>query len=547
MKKILHNTIKDVLEDLGFDGLEFSLEKPTRSEFGDYSSNAPMTAFAQMKASKEGSYQSQEDIANQIVAKIGKIENLDRIEFRSGFLNFWLSNEYYHQVIKDLVKNQKVTFPQDLKGKTARVEYISANPTGPLHIGNARGGPTGETLSRVLEKVGFKVLREYYLNDTGTQIERFGESILYWYKKELGKESEFPKDGYKGDYVRDLAKLALATFKDSLISRSETDARRELADFGVRQMYMDVVEEVAKKSGIEFDLITKEQELLESGLTKEVLTKLKSGGFTKEQEGAVWFAPNDIFLKDRECVLVRSDGRPTYFANDIAYHDLKFKTKPDLVVDVFGSNHHGHVPRLQAAVGALGYDVEKFKVLLYQYVRVRKGESFVKMAKREGDFVSAKEVLDEVGKDAFNFFMLLNSSSTHMDFDLDLAKAQNKSNPVYFVQYAHARCNNILTKAPSLEHDADLSVLTDESEIALIKKMSYFPELVEIVARSFDLHLLAHFGISLADDFHSFYEKCPVISENKKLQAARLVLVSTLKVTLSELLGLLNVTAPNRM
>ena len=539
MKQEILDQLKQILDKLDLPSDLATVERQALDKFGDYSTNIAFVLASKTK-------QSPQLIANKIEANFPKNNNIAKVVVVGGFINFYLSESFFATQILKLTSSNKVTYPLWGKALLARVEFISANPTGPLHIGNARGGPIGETTSRVLEKVGFNVVRDYYHNDIGTQVERLGDSVWYWYQKKYGGTEEFPKDGYQGDYVSDIAEAVIKTWGNSLIKRCQ-EATAKFAKFAVDMVHAQTLT-TAKALGIHYNVVTCESDLLNSGRTAKVLDYLKRNNFTKEQDSAVWFAPKDEFLEDLECVLVRSDSRPTYFANDIAYHQLKFESTPDIVIDVLGSNHHGHVPRLQAAISALGYESAKFKVLLYQYVRVRKGDTFVKMAKRAGDFVAADEVLKEVGKDAFNFFMLHNSISTHMDFDLNLAKERSTNNPVYYVQYAHARSANILAKLErTQELNLDMDTLTTAEEISLIRKITSLPELVDEVSHNFELHSLAHYAVSLADSFHRFYEKSPVILPDKSVHPSRALLVKAANIALKEILLLLNISAPARM
>lgn len=539
MKQILTEKLKEVFVKSGYPIQGLRVERQTKENYGDYSTSVSFSLASQIK-------QSPSEVAKQIEANFPKTGYLEKVESVGGFLNFYLSPSYYYYQLSKILAREGLYYPKIGGGLTARVEYISANPTGPLHVGNARGGPIGETLCRCLEKVGFNVLREYIENDIGGQVERLGKSVFYWYKDLFKKSDEaFPEDGYKGDYVKELAQEAAEKFGERLLEKEDT-AVKILADFSVEKLHKETIK-IAQSLGIKFDLVVQESSFLNSGRTLEVIDFLTKNKLVKKLSGALWFAPRDEFLEDRECVLVKSNGQLTYFANDIAYHKMKFEDDPALVVDVFGSNHHGHVPRLQAAISSLGFDVARFKVILYQYVRVKRGEEVVKMSKRAGHFVTAQEVLSEVGKDAFNFFMLLTSASTHLDFDLSLAKQESEKNLCFYVQYAFARSHNILEKTPLLPSSPNYPLLSAPEELRLIKKIVSLTEIVEEVSQSLEVHQLSHYALSLADDFHRFYEKCPVLSAEGNLRSARLGLVKATNITLKETLSLLNVSAPERM
>lgn len=520
---------------------DFSVAPPENPAHGDYATNA---ALALAKALKKDPM----DIVAALAQELGvRNSELGKVEIAPpGFINFWLAPQALHEGVKTILEEGDGFGDLDLgKGKKARVEYVSANPTGPIHIGNARGGPIGETIARVLEKCGYEVLREYIHNDIGTQVEKMGATLWYWYQKALGEEGEFPEGGYQGEYLRDLADEALR-----IEGRSLTPEK--LAQFGLKRVFGENMG-LAQRMGIKFDLVVKESELVSSGKTAQAVEELKKKRVTKEGEGALWFAPADEFLKDRESVIIRSTGQPTYFASDIAYHKEKFSTGYDLVIDILGSNHHGHVPKLRALTKIFGFDPAQFVVILYQYVRVKRGAEVVKMSKRAGTYVTAKEVLDEVGPDSMIFFLLMNSASSHLDFDLELAREQSQKNPVYYVQYAHARCASIFRLAgnrgaqvPSSKFQVP-ELLNEREELQLIKYMLRFPEVVEDTARDYQVQRLPHYAVELARAFHNFYEQHRVIADDAELTQARLSLVRAAQIVLENTLALMAIAAPIKM
>lgn len=536
MRQRIKQAVEDAVRKIhgGVTMPDFSVAPPENPEHGDYATNAALV-FA--KILKKNPMEIAREIAGSMSA-----EQWDREVAAPGFINFRLKPEALHEGLKIILLEKERFGNVDIgKGKKARVEYISANPTGPLHIGNARGGPIGETIARVLEKSGYEVLREYIHNDAGTQVEKMGATLMFWYRKQLGEEGEFPEGGYQGEYLREVADAALRTEGRSL------DAAR-LTQFGLDYIYKENME-VAGRLGISFDHVVKESELLLSGKTAAVVEELKQRGAIKEREGALWFAPADEFLEDRESVVVRSTGQPTYFASDIAYHKEKFTSGADLVINVFGSNHHGHVPKLRALTKIYGFDLARFDVVLYQYVRVKRGAEVVKMSKRAGTYITAKEVLDEVGPDALDFFLLMHAPSTHMDFDLELATQRSQKNPVFYAQYAHARCASILrTAAEEKKAGAgDVVFLKEKEELNLIKKMLQMPEAIEDTARDFQIQRIPHYTLELARAFHHFYEKHRVISDDAALTAARLALVEAVKIVLGSTLSLVGISAPEKM
>lgn len=534
LRKLIEEDLKRVVKDLGYKSTDIVCTIPRNSRFGDYSTNLVLQLAKQSSAD---SYQSSSKIANQILKKLEKPDYLEKAEIAGGgFINFFIKKEFLANDIKEILESKEQFGKSEIgKGKKARVEFVSANPTGPLHFGNARGGPIGDVLANVLEFVGYKVLREYYDNNVGGQIKKLGESI-----SNIRSGGKLEDQEYKGHYVAEIAEK-VGNFKDL------DDAGKQ----AVRLLFEGIIRDCSEM-GINFDKIYHESEFMEGGRTKEALKKIEK--YLKTQDRAVWFAPSDEFLKDRETVVIKSDGSYTYFANDIAYHNLKFNEpdfgQPDLVIDVLGANHHGHVPRLQAAIKALGYDVSKFRVILYQWVRFVNLETLelLTMSKRLGTFVTTKEVLDAVGKDVVRFFILMHSANTHIDFDLTLAMKKSKKNPVFYVQYAHARMNNILVKAKEDGGDTNLSLLIHPTEINIIKHLSIFPDLICELAVTLQVHQLTEYAISLADLFHKFYENCPVLqAEGDGLKNARLALVRSSKITLVNTLRLLGVSAPERM
>lgn len=544
------------------DKSQIEVTRTSEAKFGDYSTNIALRAVTRdtkhATRNTHKSYQSPIEFANILADSLKSLPYCEKLEVAGpGFLNFFIKSEVWQKEIADVLKEgEKYGSSQLGKGKGARVEFVSANPTGPLHFGNARGGPIGDVLASVLEFCGYKVLREYYHNDVGEQVRKLGESVL-----NVAKGEKLENQEYKGEYVRELVnKFA----NEPGLKKFSKPGSKEFGKWAV-DILLEEIKEDCRDIGINFDQFYSESDFLKSGQTKKVLEKVKK--YLADKEGALWFAPrqrrgspeaaSDEFLKDRETVVVKSDGSFTYFANDISYHDLKFKDNPELVIDIFGANHHGHVPRLQAAVLALGYDVSKFKLILYQWVRFKRGSELVKMSKRAGTFVTVREVLDEVGRDALRFFILMHDPNTHIDFDLELAKKKSQENPVYYVQYAHARIASILAKSvhePGLKISpkpgsgkTDYRLLTTNYELDLIKQIARLPELVEDIAASFAVHRLTGYAVDLADSFHRFYENCRVIGEQKNLTQARMALILATKTALINTFRLLGISAPERM
>lgn len=516
--------LKEVLSQLGLSTEQVKVERPTISGFGDYTSNIAL----QLK----GNYQKPIEIAKNIESKFTRKAYLSKVEaVEKGFLNFYLSNNFLQEQVSVILKSpESFLFPAPKKLGSARVEFISANPTGPLHIGNARGGPIGDVVANVLEKSGYKVLREYYNNNVGGQVKQLGSTL-----KDLLEGKDTSESQYQGNYILELSEL--------LRDRAKDKSEEEVGKLAAEVLFEEIIKD-SEAMGVKFDLIVHESDLQEKA--SQVVKSLKHSGVVKEKEGALWLAPKDEFLKDRETVLVKSDGSYTYFTDDIAYHQEKLESGADLIINVLGSNHSAHVPRIKAAVNALGFDTDKLKFILYQYVRVKRGNEVIKMSKRAGNFVTAREVLNEVGRDAFRFFLLLNKPETHMDFDLELAKKQADENPVYYVQYAHARMGSILSKL-EIRDEVDLSLLKNSEELRLIRVLSKGPEIVEEVSQNFNVHTLVFYAQEIAREFHHFYEKVRVLSDNEENTQARLSLVKASQMTLKNILRLLGVSAPEKM
>src|SRR3989344_3095239 len=515
---------------------EVEVSRPGNSEHGDYSTNVALKVVTRDTKQGTRSEQSSVEFARKLADSLKNQPYIEKLEVKDpGFINFFVKDEIWQKQVSDVLKSASgYGSNQTGKGKKARVEFVSANPTGPLHFGNARGGPIGDTLASVLEFSGYKVIREYYHNDVGVQVEKLGQSIV-----NVDRSGDLGDQEYKGEYIRELIKK---------IGRVKT--AKEAGEKAVEILLKEILKD-CEDMGIKFDKVFKESEFSASNQTQKALDYLSQKKVLKKQEGALWFAPSDEFLKDRETVVVKSGGDFTYFGNDIAYHKLKFAEKPDLVVDILGSNHHGHVPRLQAVIQSLGFDTDKLRIILYQWVRFKRGSEVVKMSKRSGTFVTTREILDEVGRDALRFFILMHDANTHIDFDLDLAKEKSSKNPVYYVQYAHARIASILRKANwKLETGnwkSSHELLTTNYELNLLKQISRLPELVEDIAESFVVNQLTTYAVELADSFHKFYENVQVLSEEKEIREARLALISATQITLANTLKLLGVSAPEKM
>ncbi|HJX69635.1 MAG TPA: arginine--tRNA ligase, partial [Dehalococcoidia bacterium] len=407
----------------------------------------------------------------------------------------------------------------------------------------------GSTLANVLTTAGYSVEREYYVNDAGAQMDAFYRSLYARYRQALNLPAEIPPNGYHGGYVMELAKEIIAEKGDSYLSLADEQAIAEIGKVGVEKV-MSSIEKDLELLGVSFDVWFSEKSLYESGIYQKTMSLLREGGYIAEKEGAVWFVSSEMG-EDKDNVLVRSSGIPTYFASDVAYHYNKFmERKFDKVINIWGADHQGHVPRMKAVVSALAIDPSRLQVIITQMVTLKRGDAEIKISKRSGDIIALQEVVEEVGADACRFFFLSRSADSQMDFDLELAKKQSAENPVYYIQYAHARIASIIRLAQERGIDysqGDVSLLVAEPELTLLRKMVQLPEVIEMAARSLEPHHLPYYAQELATLFHSFYKQCRVISEDKALTLARLKLVEATKIVLAKSLRLMGMRAPEKM
>jgi arginyl-tRNA synthetase len=537
MKKEIQQLIKQAIRSEF--GIDFEVEKikvdyPPEG-MGDFSTNVALLLAKEVgKSPMEVAEELKAAIENGGSTSTMEVEppslEFEKIEVaKPGFLNFWLAEKSVQEVVGK-INSEKNNFgsSQTGKGKKIHLDFVSANPTGPIHVGNARGGPLGDVLANVFQKMGFEAYREYYVNDAGNQVEILGHSIL--------GDSEAQ---YSGEYVEELRKKI-----------SENDPRKA-GEAGLKIIVDKIIKPSMEKFGIKFDNYFSEKELQENGKVDGVIKLLKEKNFIYEKEGATWFKAIE-FGDDKDRVVIKSDGQKTYFGSDIAYHKEKIDRGFDKLIDVWGADHHGEVSRTKGALEALGHE-DKLDVILTQFVRVLKDGQEMKMSKRAGTYVSVDDLIDEVGKDATRFFFLMHSADTHMTFDLDLAKERSEKNPVYYVQYAHARIASILRKASLLRSNLsepplrfDLSLHAKER--ILIFELLKFPDLACEISKNYAVHYLPQYAIGLADKFHSFYADCKVIDEeNLKLTAARLELVKAVQIVLAEVLRLMGISAPDKM
>lgn len=526
----------------------FNIEKPANSANGDFSSNI---ALAGAKAFKKAPRMIAQSIADNIDLE-GTL--FEKVEIAGpGFLNFYLSQRYYSEIVKDVITRGEDYGASDFgKGKKVLVEFVSANPTGPMHIGNARGGAIGDCLAAVLEKAGYNVSREFYVNDAGNQIEKFATSLEVRYLQLYKDGIEMPEDAYKGADITEHAKSFAAEYGDKYVEAESGERRKALVDFALPKNIAGLERDLLQYR-IKYDNWFKESTLHADGSVTKIIEKFKELGVTYEKDGALWFKASE-FGNDKDVVLIRANGIPTYIVPDIAYHYNKLVTRGyDKAVDVLGADHHGYVPRMKAALSALGIDENRLDCVIMQMVRlVRDGET-IKLSKRSGKAITLTTLLDEIPIDAARFFFNLREPNSHFDFDLDLAAQETSQNPVYYVQYAHARICSILKKAQSsgitlrTPTDEELDLLNSPEETELIRHLSSLTDEVITAAKTYDPARITHFVIELATLFHKFYNAQRVIADDEGLMQARLYLCVAVKDTIKNILTMLKISAPESM
>ncbi|OAI42518.1 arginine--tRNA ligase [bacterium SCGC AG-212-C10] len=476
-----------------------------------------------------------------------------------GFVNMRLSDAFVQDQVEHVIAMGAAFADVSVgAGKKAQVEFVSANPTGPLHVGNGRGAAIGDALASVLGAAGYDVEREYYVNDAGTQTDTFGETLYARYQQLFGRDVEIPRDGYPGSYMGELAAAIKEQSGDAYLQPEGAPTPEALGPLGIELM-VDNIRTTLAKFGVTYDEWFSEKSLYGGdGVYDTAMEVLRKQGYLAQREGALWFSSSELG-EDKDNVVVRSDGRPTYYASDIAYHYDKFVRRGfSVVIDVWGADHHGHVSRLKTATKAVGGDADGLHVLLYQLVTLKRGDEIIRLSKRSGEFISLDELIEEVGVDAARFFFLLRSPGAQMDFDLDLAVKQSSENPVFYVQYAHARLASILERAreQSLTPEGgDVRLLTQPHELALVREMMRLPEVIELAATTFEPQHLPHYAMSLANAFHAFNDafkqagdaNLKVITDDIALTKARLRLVLAAKIALARVLGLMGMTAPDHM
>jgi arginyl-tRNA synthetase len=518
-------------------------------KFGDYATNVAMVI-----ASKQGT--NPRELAGELAQMIREADTDGDVSDISvagpGFINITMSPGFWSRILKAVLEKGEDFACSDMgAGKQVQVEFVSANPTGPLHVGHGRGAALGDALANILQCAGFKVQREYYINDAGNQIQTLGISVHARYLELLGRDIVFPDEGYKGDYIREIAERFVREDGDLYLNMSEERAIGEIAAKSAPLILADIRQDL-EEFGVYFDLWFSETDLLERGEIQIALKDMEERGTTFRHEGALWFRSTDKG-DDKDRVLVKSDGSLTYFASDVAYHRDKYERGFDTVINVWGADHHGYVARMKASIQALGRDPDDLQIVLVQFVSlVRKGKP-VAMSTRAGEFVTLREVRDEVGRDAARFIFLTRKADSKIDFDLDLAKEKSNDNPVYYVQYAHARICSILRNAeeqgvPIPEPGSvDLTLLDLPEEKELIRHMAALPDVIEGAAMSMEPHRITTYLRDIATTLHNYYFHHRVLTDDARVTGARLAMVFGVRTAIAKALALLGVSAPERM
>lgn len=538
-------TQKGLLPDVKRPHIE--IEVPANPDHGDFACNVAMILASQAKQNPRKIAQA---IQENLMDPRGIIEKTQIAG--PGFLNFFVKDDVWRQVLQTILdRKDRYGFIDIGQGKKVQVEFVSANPTGPLHIGHARGAVVGDVLVNLLTAAGYEVSKEYYINDAGNQMNNLGKSVLYRYRELLGEKIEFPENCYRGDYIKDVSADIIKKEGNRYLTENEEET---VPCFNAIAggVILEGIKQDLKDFGVTFDCYFSEKELYKNNGVSDLLSSLQKQGFIYSDGETLWFKTT-AFGDEKDRVVIRKNGDPTYFAADIAYHQNKFSRGFDILIDIWGADHHGYMPRLWAAIQALGHQKDDLKIILVQLVNLLRAGVPVAMSTRSGEFVTLREVLDEVGKDAARYNFLMRRSDNHLDFDLELAKKQSNENPVYYVQYAHARICSIIRMAQ--ERGIALQVcnhmitshLKEPEERTLMMLLARYPEMLEGATKSLEVHRVTFYLNELAGIFHSYYNKNKVITENNDLTAARLVLVDAIRIVIGNALKILGVSAPEKM
>ena len=543
----LNEALNDAVKALGVDDILTEFERPKHEGHGDRAASTAMRIAKKLKANPR-------DVAQKIIDGL-KSDVIEKSEIAGpGFVNVFLSGKFYADAAVDVLRQGKSYGAVNLgNNRRVQVEFVSANPTGPLHIGHGRGAAVGDSVARILKFTGWDVQREYYVNDSGLQITNLGKSTQARYFELLGKDFDFPENGYRGAYLYDIAKEIIALEGDKFLNVPPEESLEYFKKYAADKIMAGIKEDL-EHFRVSFDKFFPEGYLHENGLVKSAMNELQANGYAYEQDGALWFKTEDTIGDDKDRVLIRANGIPTYYASDIAYHRDKFITRKfERVIDVWGADHHGYIARMKAAVKAMGKNPDDFIVLLIQLVNLLRDGKIVTMSTRAGEFITLREVLDEAGVDAARFFFLTRRSDSQLDFDLDLAKKEGNDNPVYYVQYAHARISGILREYANrggtlADDEIAPEVFTNKDARELADSLSRFPDTVKEASEELAPQAITGYVLNLAGVFHSFYNTNRIIDEaDEKIRAGRVNLVRAAKIVIAECLDLLGVNAPERM
>ena len=552
MKTAIQIIIQDALEKARQAGeLELSpfpeivVEKPKDEKMGDFSTNVAMTmAKSERKNPK---------VIAESVARYLENGDLSQVEVAGpGFINLKMSHEFFLQRLKNAVKQGNDFGQSDVgQGTKVMIEFVSANPTGPLHVGHGRGAAVGDALARILRKAGYDLSTEYYINDVGNQMNFLGRSTWLRYRELLGEAIEFPDDHYRGEYIKDIANEIVEQKGDEFLKKPEEECLPFFRKYAKDTILKGIEKDLAEFR-VTFDNWFSEQSLYEDNSVEKAIEWLKGKGHIYEKDGAVWLK-SSAFDDDKDRVIVKQSGEKTYFCSDIAYHQNKIGRGFEKLVNLMGADHHGYVPRMEAVLEAMGYDKKIFKILLVQFVSLLRAGEKVSMSTRSGEFETLTDVVNEVGVDAARYYFLMRSSDTHLDFDLELAKKETPDNPVFYIQYAHARICSIFRTAEekgvawNRSDEVNLAPLVDEEEFAIIRAILAFPEVVEKSARAMEVHRISHYLLDMVSRFHGYYSRHRVVSDDKALTLARLFLLDAIRITIRNGFELMGISAPEKM
>ena len=527
--------------------IDISLEHPQNTDHGDFATSLPLKLSRSLKMNPL-------EIANKLATFIQPGDVIDKVWVESpGFINFSFNPRWLADCVDQIIEDSESFGNVHLgNGESIQIEFVSVNPTGPIHVGHARGAVLGDALANILSAANYKVTREYYFNDAGNQMEAFYKSLYARYQQLLGRKVEMPQGGYMGDYMIEVAQTISNEEGERFLNMPQEQAVREIGQIGLQKMLQSIQHNL-NRLRIWFDVWFKEHTLYDGGQYENAIEALRRDNHLTVREGATWFVSTALG-EDKDNVLVRSNGVPTYFATDIAYHYGKFLERGfSKVINIWGADHQGHIPRMKAAVRALGIDTDRLTIITHQMIVLKSGSHVLRASKRTGDMITIEDLIDEVGPDPCRYFFLARSPESQMEFDLDLAKKESSENPVYYIQYAHARIASILRLAEenSIDYsDGEVSFLTNPAELHLIRRMIMLPELVESMAINMEPHHLPHYAQDLANAFHLFYQQCRVISSTtgeEDITRARLKLVKASAITLGRCLSLMGMEAPQTM